>query len=199
MAADFPHLNPVEQLAVTYARSDVKAALQLLLTFDSRLADIVLQSSEPMIAQIKLAWWHDAITSASDKRPKGEPLLATLANIEQRFDVTTAMATLVDAWRLLAASDDWAPELRQRFGAMRAMGVFRSYATWLQTDVSSDVGIYWALNDLDRRMGKAPSMLTKMAPLPRALRPLSILAFAAARDVTRKNGARLMWHALTGR
>lgn len=207
MAFEFSDLNPVQQLALAYARHDTKAAFALILCLDSRLSDVVLKASEPLIAQMKLAWWHDAITAPTDKRPKGEPLLAVLNEAQQSdvaHDIPTALDFLVDAWRVLAANEIWSSDVLDKFAALRSEAVFSSLARWTGTNMPTLMigGAQWALADLAAKTGEDDVAAISVLYLPRALRPLSILHLAAMREHAHSgkgSGPRLVWHALTGR
>lgn len=72
---------PPTRLAMAYVPAHLRSALTLLLQMDMRFGDIVRTAREPMIAQIKMAWWREALTEAVDLRPKGEPLLQALAAV----------------------------------------------------------------------------------------------------------------------
>ncbi|MFM2237345.1 MAG: hypothetical protein RL209_1379, partial [Pseudomonadota bacterium] len=71
-------LYPPAQLAIAYAPRDLRSAFALLLQVDQRFAEILRNAREPMIAQIKMAWWREALSSTAEARPKGEPLLQAL-------------------------------------------------------------------------------------------------------------------------
>ena len=71
--------DPRVMVAVPRERRAAMAALWGLAT---RLTKLLLDAREPLIGQIKLAWWRDMMAMlASDPAalPKGEPLLADLA------------------------------------------------------------------------------------------------------------------------
>jgi len=192
-------LSPPQRLAIAYSMSEFRGAFALLLAFDARLADIVDRTSEPMIAQMKFAWWYDAIASDPGRRPKGEPMLLALGELTvPRVDAP--MQQLLDAWSLLLAADDWTNELVGRFASFRSTAIFGSYAGWLGGDHDvSVIGMAWASADLKQRFGaKVPNLQSKTkAPVltTRKLRPLSILALS----VVHPSGGKMLWHALTGR
>ncbi len=195
---DFEH-SPVSRLAVAYAPANVRAALSLLLSFDDRLSDIVGRASEPMIAQMKLAWWSDAILREPAARPRGEPIFQVLSELSVA-DVDAAMLQLLDAWGLLLSVDDWTQDILERFGRQRSAAIFGSYAKWVRSD--EDVlamGEAWALSDLQGRFGARvtyrPSVVKPIERTTRRLRSLSILAYSAANP----SGIGMIWHALTGR
>ncbi|NCP17979.1 MAG: hypothetical protein GW855_02320 [Erythrobacter sp.] len=92
--------DPAITLAMAYARQESRPVLEDLFALDRRLADAVRQASEPIIAQMKLAWWRDRFAQDRGDWPKGEPLLARLAAWDA--DVSR-LATLVDGWEGLLA------------------------------------------------------------------------------------------------
>ena len=205
MAHGALNLTPVQNLALTYANSDVKAPFALLMAFDSRLADVVLTSSEPMIAQLKLAWWRDALSAARDKRPKGEPMLALLSEIESAErvkGVPSDMLSLVDAWEILSVQEDAQLE---HFSDHRGDAVFKSFARWNGAAVTQDIemaGRRWSLADMMARTGRSDiSVSPQPVRLSRPLRPLTILERGAVGELqSGRQGAgfSLLWHALTG-
>lgn len=202
MNAELSTLTPPARLAIAYALPDLRAPLALLLAFDDRIADVIARSSEPIFAQMKIAWWYDAIAKPTALRPAGEPLLAQLAQLENTGHadrLTAAMQAVLDAWSILAAAEDWAPQTLENFAEARSNAVFRSYADWAGAAEAVDtLGRTWSINDLSLRFGKTfgDSDLSASYRTPRAFRPLSILALSTRPDVS---GPRLIWHALTGR
>lgn len=197
---DFSDVTPVQRLALAYARSDVKAAWALLLALDSRLADVVLTSSEPLIGQMKLAWWRDAILTSKDARPKGEPMLSFLSQYEDDAaspGLATAMVTLVDGWSELLANEIWTPEVLDSHARQRGQAVFGTYLVLVGMAERAGAGKSWALDDLSVRSGQANLAHNIDRGLPR---PLSILAMSARQQLapTKLSGLRLIFHGLTG-
>lgn len=191
-------LAPPVRLAIAYARADLRDALSLLLRFDDRIAGVVGRSSEPIIGQMKIAWWHDAIAKTRENRPRGEPLLIELNEIENE-DVAGAMRQILGAWELLLAEEQWSPETLATFAEMRGEGLFGTYLRWIGENAGAGLARQWALDDLRQRFGSRVDMSfaqpPETLPLMRSLRPLTILALAA----TAPAGFRMTWHALTGR
>ena len=67
------------RLALSYAPARARDAVLGLMALDMRLAGIIAGDGEPMIAQIKLAWWRDRLSEDTSDWPAGEPLLALLS------------------------------------------------------------------------------------------------------------------------
>ena len=189
---------PPTRLAMAYVPAHLRSALTLLLQMDMRFGDIVRTAREPMIAQIKMAWWREALTEAVDLHPKGEPLLQALAAVGGAIPLSVLEA-LVSAWEELLGSDEWNQAVTDTHTQLRAEAIFQTYANWVGS--AQDVrpmGRLWAIETLRKAFPQriAGGISTPLASLPkgRALRPLSILHMS----VRTASGPRLVWHALTG-
>ena len=68
-----------QRLALSYAPRASRNAFAGLLALDTRFAGIVRHAREPMLAQMRLAWWRDVLAKPAAEWPTGEPLLALLA------------------------------------------------------------------------------------------------------------------------
>src|SRR3546814_5590476 len=87
---------------------EYRAALATLWALAERLTKLLHDSREPLIGQIKLAWWRDMLALlASDPAalPKGEPLLAELQASWAGQGGLGALADAAEAM-LLAESDE---------------------------------------------------------------------------------------------
>lgn len=108
--------DPRVMVAVPHARRPAMTALWALA---ARLTRLLIEAREPLIAQIKLAWWRDmAAMIASDPGalPKGEPLLAEL---RATWGGQAGLDALVDAAEamLLAGDDHQRRDAAAAFGA----------------------------------------------------------------------------------
>ncbi len=209
---------PPKRLALAYARADLQRGFGLLLALDDRIELIFRKAGEPLIAQMRLAWWNDVISKPARERPVGEPLLAILATVEEdnpTLNITTAMLKLVKAWDFLLAHSQWSADVLHEYAAARSSAIFGWYAVAAgssenDTALLHNIGIKWALCDLLGRCRNEDEFQSVKAEqvhfpqkrrIPRSLRPLSIVANSAKHLVTssRWSGLRLSWHALTGR
>jgi len=84
------------------ARSDDRRYFETLFELDTRLARAVAEASEPIITQMKLAWWRDRFAEDPSQWPVGEPLLAQLARWGSRAN---ELGDLVDGWEVLALGE----------------------------------------------------------------------------------------------
>lgn len=191
-------LMPPARLAVAYAPRAVREGFEVLLRLDSRFAAIVGNASEPLFAQIRLAWWRDAMLADPAERPKGEPLLATLFGLDEPIMVEAAVA-LANAWELLVVEQVWSASTVREFACARGTAVFDTYAKLVgKAAFPSELGQSWAVNDLRTRFGsRVPlqSLNLDISASSRIFRSLTILAIS----VSNISGPRVIWHALTGR
>lgn len=159
-------LPPLLRLAVAYAPAAARPAWTALVLLDHRLSRAVAGASEPLIGQLKLAWWRDRMREPASRWPSGEPLLAALAGFDSE---RAALEALVDGWEGLidaeAGSGEFSRLAEARAGAVAALARVVGCAVDL-----ADIAILtrqWTLP------GEGASAAIR---LPRALRPLLILA-----------------------
>jgi 15-cis-phytoene synthase len=185
-------LPMLTRLALSYAPKAMRPASLALFALDARLADTLRSVSEPMLAQIRLAWWRDMLVRAPDQRPGGEPLLAALEVWEGH---SVALGALVDGWEELVGEDALGEPAMRRFCAGRgaAFAALAEIGGQAQAaDRAQAAGEGWALADLAARLDNPGERETALAlvgahdwcriALPRALRPLAVLHALAVRE-----------------
>jgi phytoene synthase len=121
--------DPRVLVFVPHAR---RAAMSALWGLAARLTKLLLDAREPLIGQIKLAWWRDmAALVASDPAalPKGEPLLAELqvawagqGGLDALVDAAEAMLLAETDEERRAASESFGGELFKLSGGEAAGG-----------------------------------------------------------------------------
>ncbi len=207
-------------LALHYAPSSAHAALEALFALDDTLAAILRSTREPLVGQMRLTWWYEALGRLDVAPAPAEPVLAALQQSVLTAGVSGAMlATLTDGWEgLLVAELD--PAAIARFGQDRGRRLFDLAGAVL--NVADDriglAGAGWALADLslhlsDPEARKAAASQAAMllddamrGGWPRRARALGALALAARYDVSApltvsgspKRVGRLLLHRLTG-
>jgi 15-cis-phytoene synthase len=186
-------LPPAHRLALAYAPVASRPAWAALLALDARLADTVRHAREPVIGQLRLAWWRDRLGEKREAWPQGEPLLAALRVWD---DGHGALVPLVDGWEELLGE---APLPAQALLAMaegRALGFAAVAARVGAGDHAGEtrrLALGWALADLAAHLGHFEERASALAlatahdwrgaRLPRALRPLVVLHGLAAHAV----------------
>ncbi|WP_121119132.1 hypothetical protein [Croceibacterium ferulae] len=188
--ADLPELS---QLAVAYAPPAAKQQWAALLALDERLATILRKKREPMLAQLRLAWWRDRLNESPALWPAGDAVLDSL----REWHAPAALAALVDGWETLVADQVDGAAL-DGFAAGRGAG-FAALADELgdPSEPARHAGRVWALADLaanisdpqERAMALSLAQENGRPPvLPRSMRPLAVLAGLGWRAVQAGGG-----------
>jgi phytoene synthase len=177
---------PVEQrLALSYAPRRGRAASLAVLALDGRLARVALGGKEPVLAQLRLAWWRDRFKADRSEWPEGEPLLALL---RETGIANAPLGDLVDAWeRLLVETDGSEAAIEGLLAARSAAWLAVGEALGQVKSPAIDLAArQWALADLAHRLGAgtgggpfrqlAETQKWSRAALPRDLRALAVLA-----------------------
>jgi phytoene synthase len=183
---DADELPLAARLALSYAPSRARQANLTLLLLDARLAAILRQRGEPIIAQLKLAWWRDRLGEDAKLWPSGEPLLERLRSWPGALPELVA---LVDGWERLL-DEQLGEQAIEEFAQGRAVG-------WLALASGERVWATarrWALLDLALHLDAgeerefvelAARAIPVKAGLPRDVRPLAVLHTLAQRALDR--------------
>lgn len=181
-----------QRLALAYAPAATREPLLALLALDARLAAIVRGSREPMLAQLRLAWWREQLGADGAANAGGDPLLALLQSWPKP---TPALAALANGWEAMTGPVPLPSEACMALADARG-GAFAALA---DCPDALRMGRNWALADIadhlgdPREQGAALALARRQdwrqARLPRALRPLAVLHGLAARTIWRDNRA----------
>lgn len=188
----------LQRLALSYAPAVAREPTLALFALDTRLAAILRAAREPMLAQLRLAWWREQMRTDPASWPTGEPLLATLRCWGERRD---ALVGLVDGWEAMTAPAPLPAAAFESLAAARGQA-FAALAGLLGSERDAEaarrMGADWALADLAGHLGQpeekalaedlARARDWRRAGLSRRLRPLVVLHGLAARAVRRGAG-----------
>ncbi len=189
-----------QRLALAYAPARAKPRTLVLFALEARLAQAVRQASEPIMAQMRLAWWRDQLALPLAKRENSDALAASLALFEGE---EIALQALVDGWEVLLS--EWMDLAAvERIAAGRAAG-FAALARLSGADQAVDdalrAGRRFALADLATKFSNSEERAQVLAlagaergqgiALPRVLRSLAVLDGLARRSIA-KGGAPLL-------
>ncbi|MFS0770938.1 squalene/phytoene synthase family protein [Sphingomonas sp. 1P08PE] len=209
-------------LAIGYAPADARDGLAALIALDERLGAIVRSTREPMVGQMRLTWWHEALERLDDAPAPAEPVLADIAATVIGDTVKGRdVAAMIDGWEALLdgeVADDQvlATHARARGGQLFVLAGRLSGAG---DEPLIAAGEGWALADVAANLSDpAAAMRAKLGARERLeevfarrwsrpARGLGALTLIATMDVApelRPPGhplrlARLVLHRLTGR
>jgi phytoene synthase len=208
-------LDPDRQLALAYVPAATRPAVEALWRLDASLAAILATGTQPLISQMRLAWWREALERLDHAPPPAEPVLQALATYVLPAVSGAELSAMEEGWLVLLSDAPLTGEELDRYAVARG-GLLFSFSARLLGDSGFPVGqagALWALADLARHSRrvdeiKSPPPRLKMR-WPKRLRPLGMLAMLAKRDLERaankleRHGApgrlmRMLRHRLTG-
>lgn len=191
MAPSFAKELPEPQrLALAHAPRESRSPTLAVLALDTRLATFVSRAHEPLLAQVRLAWWRDRLAEDPADWPSGDPLLDTF----RQWSAPSSLGPLVDGWESLL-EETLGPAGMESFACGRA-AAFAGLANHLglSSEEAAGAGRTWALADLAANVADdeeraavtefAGSDMPKLPP-QRALRPLAILGALGQRALAR--------------
>lgn len=207
-------------LATLYAPPTARAGLFALHALDLELAEVARSTTEPMLGQIRLAWWREQLQALDGGARPAQPTLAALADHLLPSGIAGAsLEPLEDAW-LALLDDDIEAHAAARgrlFGA--AVELLLPGCDAPAVERARRIGVGWAIVDVARNgvgvgddaLARAGEMLS-VAEIAAPARTLAGLAALARRDLaslqrgrmpgprgTPGRQARLAWSILTGR
>lgn len=197
--------------------------MRALFDIDLAMADVVRTSSQPMLGQIRLAWWREQLEALDEGSAPAEPRLqAVETELLPRGVSGLSLARLENGWVRLFDDFPWGQATSEPIW-LRGRLLFGLAARVLGGggETIEAAGGVWALVDAARHCsdGASRALLLKQARtfarglaaarFPAALRPLSGLAALAMRDLrhgepmepeaTRARAAAVLLHRMTGR
>lgn len=147
--------DPVTEVALAWQPPSSRPALATLFALDRRLASVIARAREPMLAQMRLAWWRERLAEAPAQRPAGEPLLADLNSYWG--EASGRLSQLVDGWEHLLGEAPLPDEALEGFAAGRgaALASFAALFDPPQMEAAASAGRCWAFADLSGRTSHA--------------------------------------------
>jgi phytoene synthase len=163
-------------LACLYAPASARPGLLALFALDCELAQLVASTTEPMLGEIRLAWWRERLAELDAGKAPAQPLLVALRDHALPVLRGAELAGLEDRWLALFGSDAVPPAHVEGGGLLFALA-----ARLLGGDErrAQEMGQAWVLGE----------------PLPQRapplLRPLAGLVALSARDAARARAGSL--------
>ncbi len=200
-------------LALSYAPAEARDGLAALFALDDTLAAILRTTREPMVGQMRLTWWHAALTALDTGPPPAHPVLSALAGAVVPMVTGATLAGMVDGWEALL-DEPLGTQAMEQFGKARGRTLFAAAGAVLGADRAGlgEAGEGWALADLAANLGNPAqaALARELAAArlaaamrgrwPRRLRVLGALVLLAREGVagSPRRVARLLWHRLSG-
>lgn len=204
------------RIALSYATAATRVGLAALLDLDATLGSILRTTRDPMVGQMRLTWWHTALTALDDAPPPAQPVLQALAADVVPRARGADLATLVEGWEELLDPEPLDDARLDRYAEARGAALFACAGCVVGADATDPLaaaGRAWALFDLADNLGDARGAALAKGKAEAALRdisgrrwsrrgrPLGALALLAAMaDASPpRRAGRALWLRLTGR
>lgn len=183
-------LSPLQRLALAYAPSSTRQPLLALLALDTRLAGILRASREPMLAQLRFAWWREQLAARPSPASTGDPLLAALNAWPA---ARSALSDLVEGWEAMTGDAPLPASAYLSLAGARGAAFAALAGTPEASAAALRMGRNWALADIASGLSNpqeraaalelARAQDWRWARLPRSLRPLAVLHGLAAHRI----------------
>ena len=182
-------LPPVHRLALAYAPKGPARAGLGLLALDARLAGVVRSAREPVLGQLRLAWWRERLVDQG--APRGEQLLGLLAPWGEH---RAGLIALVNGWEAMLGEAPLEPAALAALAGGRAEAVaslVKVSGAQVSGESAHRLATGWALGDLATHLTQPDELSAARAlclahdwrgvRMPRGLRPLVVLHGLARR------------------
>lgn len=190
-------MNHDRIIALAYAKARFRRPFEALLALDATLANAVRAARDPVLGQIRLAWWRDELELTPLPSITTDPTLSAIRAQIACHDVIQGLCVaMVNGWEILLG--DWPPDDARlaEFGKLRGGSLFTAAGVVSGigiTDALRTSGVAWALRDLSLHCSdtsvaaRALELAEGEPPANRNLlpemRPFFILARFAETDV----------------
>jgi len=188
-------LPPELRLALAYTPDYLRAQMRTYFALDQRLSRIVSATTEPMLGQMRLAWWRDMFGTEPSERPSGDVVLEAVSEYWHGREVT--LTELVDCWEVLIVSEEIGPQEISAFSAGRAAGFLAMFTETAKQDAAPILAAAssWAIADAASRVSDIEerrlfvdaglSQVRKGGQMSRELRGLAVLEALSLRALKR--------------
>ena len=122
-----------------------------LFALDATLGQVVRGTRTPMVGQMRLTWWHDALHALDTAPAPAQPVLRALASHVLPTVSGAELAGMIDGWDVLIEEERLTAEALARFAAARGQRLFDLLARVLRAEPDDAIGAAgrgWALADL---------------------------------------------------
>jgi phytoene synthase len=144
-------------LALSYAPGRSRGALDALFALDAALGNVLRTTREPLVGQMRLAWWREALQGLDASDAPAEPVLQSLTGVVLPLGITgRALSEMVEAWEPMLGDirtqsvDDHARLRGRALFTMAGMAIGAA-----PDDPVGDAGEGWALADLAANLSDA--------------------------------------------
>ncbi|WP_177171477.1 squalene/phytoene synthase family protein [Sphingomonas palmae] len=129
----------------------VGTGVDTLFALDRQLGNIVRTTEQPIVGQMRLTWWYEALEKLDHAPPPAQPLLQALAgHIGKGRVAGRDLAMMTEGWEALLDHERANADMLTQFAHLRGATLFRAAAALLGEDDPqvAQAGALWAFADL---------------------------------------------------
>lgn len=187
-------ISPLQRVLIA-AAGGARDRAACIFALDNACAQVARTVHEPLMAQIRLAWWRDGLQADAALAQHRSPEMDALRALAGFDRMRPHLIAMVDGWEELILFDGSDTDaMLTAFARGRGGGLFAAFGG---ETLDNAGGRTWALWDLAGHLGdealaeRAVTLARDMATGPRARLPrmLAMMAGAAQSDVRRGRGA----------
>jgi len=155
-------ISPLARLLSAYAGKDAERH-RLLWALDVRLADIIRTTSEPLIGQMRLTWWHEVLTDETKTKGRGDLLVDAWR--EAGMVPGDGCSAMIDGWEELLGMEMADEAALRAYAEGRGGGLFvaQTGAALEAKPMLKAAGAVWALWDLSGHISDSATALRAIA------------------------------------
>ncbi|MBB4154242.1 phytoene synthase [Sphingomonas jinjuensis] len=175
-------------------------AYDAVVALDRRLEQLARRTRDPLVAQMRLTWWFEALGALDAGTVPAEPLFEQLAaEVLPRGVTGAALAEMASGWEVVLEPRPLPDEALCRFARQRGETLFAAVGALLGTTPPAAAGEAWALADFAasidgeeraraRDLAEARWRDATMSPWPAAARPMGVLTLLALLPLRSRDG-----------
>ena len=190
-----PQISPLQRVLIAAAGRAAGRAT-CLFTLDNACAQVARSAHEPVMAQIRLAWWRDGLLAETAQPQHRSPEMDALRALDGFAGMRPHLVAMVDGWEELILFDGADPDaMLSAYARGRGGGLFAAFDP-ASGGHGESAGRIWALWDLAGHLSDADLSAQAIALARDALctptclpRMLAMMAAVARRDIARGMGA----------
>ena len=140
-------ITPIQRLVLSAAAGAGERA-SAIIALDNECARVAISAREPLMAQIRLAWWRDGLNAREAASVHRAPVMDALRSLDDFAAIRDALVAMIDGWEELILWDGADPAVMlQAYAEGRGAGFFAALHPG-HAGGSGLPGRLWALWDL---------------------------------------------------
>lgn len=208
--------DPIIALILAYCPAAIRPAWAWLFAFQKRINDGVARVGEPVLGQMRIAWWRERISDAETLSAQRDPLLLELADLVERHpslcEIAGCLLDTIEARITAETPLQWADAIAEEGNVLAG-----AYAKWARLEINCfGTGrvfgyarvLAGGLPPEDERWQSVNALaeeelaFARSADLPRSLSLMRLYASQILANpngpARRRDGIKLVIHGLTG-